>query len=121
MGSVFYPGRALSSRFSQASLSGAALHIILSGIVGVICSLLLVKYVARPVRSLWVGVLLGVTWYLAAFRWLWPALSGAVVVYQPFPAMFVGYLLFGLMLGLFPMFVRRLGMSWAPVRESPFL
>ena len=121
MGSVFFPGRALSSRFSTASLSGAALHIIMSGVVGVICSLLLLKYVARPIRSLWMGLLLGMAWYLVAFRWLWPSLNNAVVLYQPFPTMFVGYLLYGLSLGLYPIFVRRLGMSRAPARESPFL
>ncbi|HUG82642.1 MAG TPA: hypothetical protein VML01_13315 [Bryobacterales bacterium] len=120
-GSVFFPGRPLSSSFSQASLSGAALHLLLSGLVGLLCSFLLVKYVARPGRSLFVGLLLGLAWYLASFRWLWPLFSVALVVYQPFPAMLVGYLLFGVSLGLYPEFVRRLGMTRAPERESPFL
>lgn len=121
LGSVFFPGRALSSRLSLASLSGAAVHLLLSGLLGVLCSFLLVRYATRPVRSLWVGLLMGLAWYLVSFRWLWPVVSEAVVVYQPFPAMFVGYLLFGVSLGLYPVFVRRLGMSRAPQRDSPFL
>jgi len=121
LGSVFFPERALSLRFSQASVSGSALHLLLSGLVGLIFSFLLVRYATRPLRSLWLGLLLGVVWYLGSFRCLWPFVSTAIVMYQPFPAMFVGYLLFGLSLGLYPMFVQRLGMSRAPQRESPFL
>ena len=111
LGSTFFPARALSAGFSQASVSGAALHVLLSGVVGVVASLVLVLYVAKPVRSLWVGMLIGVAWYLAAFRWLWPLLSNAVVIHQPFPTMLVGHVLFGVGLGLYPFFVRRLGMS----------
>ncbi|MDA1312822.1 MAG: hypothetical protein O2968_05765 [Acidobacteria bacterium] len=120
-GSVFFPGRALSPSFSRVSISGAALHLLLSGLVGSLCSFFLVKYVTRPGRSLWVGLLFGLAWYLTSFRWLWPLFSVALVVYQPFPAMLVGYLLFGVSLGLYPMFVQRLGMSRAPQRDSPFL
>ena len=121
MGSALFPDRPLSVRFSQVSVSGAALHVLLSGLVGVVASLLLVRYVAKPIRSLWVGMLLGIVWYLAAFRWLWPWLSRAVVIYQPFPAMLIGYVLFGVALGLYPVFVHRLQMSRAPERDSPFL
>jgi uncharacterized membrane protein YqhA len=95
--------------------------LLLSGLFGLLCSFFLVKYVAKPRRSLWIGLMLGLVWYLTSFRWLWPHLSVAVVVYQPFPAMLVGYLLFGLSLGLYPVFVRRLGMTRAPQRDSPFL
>jgi len=111
IGSTFFPARALSAGFSHASVSGAALHVLLSGIVGVVASLLLILYVARPVRSLWVGMLIGVIWYLAAFLWIWPLLSSAVVTYAPRTTMLVGHVLFGLGLGLYPFFVRRLGMS----------
>ena len=111
IGSTFFPARALSAGFSHASVSGAALHVLLSGVVGVVASLLLILYVARPVRSLWVGMLIGVIWYLAAFLWIWPLLSSAVVTYAPRPTMLVGHVLFGLGLGLYPFFVRRLGMS----------
>jgi hypothetical protein len=121
LGSVFFPGRALNSGWSRAAASGAALHLLVSGLVGLLCSFFLVKYVARPFRSLFVGLLVGLAWYLASFRWLWPLFSVALVIYQPFPAMLVGYLLFGVSLGLYPVFVRRLGMSRAPQRDSPFL
>jgi len=111
IGSTFFPARALSAGFSHASVSGAALHVLLSGVVGVVASLILSLYVAKPIRSLWVGTLIGVIWYLAAFRWLWPLLSSAVVSYQPWPTMLLGHVLFGLGLGLYPFFVRRLGMN----------
>lgn len=110
-GSTFFPGRALSIGFSQASVSGAALHVLLSGVVGVVASLVLSLCVARPVRSLLVGTLIGMIWYQAAFQWLWPLLSRAVVIHQPFPTMLVGHVLFGLGLGLYPVFVRRLGLT----------
>ena len=111
IGSTFFPARALSAGFSLASVSGAALHVLLSGVVGVVASLILILYAARPVRSLWVGMLIGVIWHLAAFLWIWPLLSSAVVTYAPRPTMLVGHVLFGLGLGLYPFFVRRLGMS----------
>jgi hypothetical protein len=60
MGSALFPGRDLSLRFSQVSVSGAALHVLLSGLVGVVASLILVRYVTRPIRSLWVGMLIGI-------------------------------------------------------------
>lgn len=111
IGSTFFPARALSAGFSHVSVSGAALHVLLSGVVGAVASLILSLYVAKPVRSLWVGTLIGVIWYLTAFLWIWPLLSSAVVSYQPWPTMLLGHVLFGLGLGLYPFFVRRLGMN----------
>lgn len=121
VGAVFRPQSAFSARFSMGTMSGLALYLLLAGVVGVLFGLLLVRYIARPIRSHWIGLLLGVVWFFVAFRYFWPRVNPAVVMYEPLAAAFLSHLVFGFCMGLYPRFVARLGMSRAPSRTSPFL
>ena len=121
IGAAFSPQMAFSVRFSMGTVAGLAVYLLVAGLVGVLCGLLLVRYVARPIRSHWIGLLLGVVWFFVAFRYFWPRVTPAVTMYQPLPVAFTSHLVFGFCLGLYPRFVARLGMSRAPSRTSPFL
>ncbi len=118
---AFHPQAAFSARFSMGTLTGLALYLLLAGVMGVLFGLLLVRYLSRPIRSHWIGLLLGVIWFFVAFRYFWPSVNPAVVTYQSLPAAFLSHMVFGFCMGLYPRFVARLGMSRAPTRPSPFL
>ena len=121
VGAAFRPQAAFSDRFSMGTMSGLALYLLVAGAVGILFGLLLVRYVSRPIRSHWIGLLLGAIWFFVAFRYFWPHVNPAVAMYQPLPAAFLSHLVFGFCMGLYPRFVARLGMSRAPSRASPFL
>ena len=107
--SVFFPARALSVSLRWQTLSGFGLHFLISGILGVVFSIVLARYLYKPGRCRLIAMLLSLGWYYAAFRYLWPALNPAVVVYQPFPGMLLGHVLFGVCMGLYPRFVFEMG------------
>ena len=118
---AFDPRAASSPNLSAGTVSGLALYLLVSGAVGVLFGFLLVRFVSRPIRSHWIGLLLGVLWFFVAFRYLWPQVNPALVTHQSFPAAFLSHVLFGFCMGLYPRFVARLGMSRAPATGSPFL
>lgn len=121
LSSVFYPSRALSLRFSGATVAGLALHVFISGAVGLLFSLALARFLYQPRRCRLVALVLALLWYYAAFRFVWPHINPAVVVYQPFPAVLFGHVLFGFCMGFYPKFVRGLGSIGAREIRSPFL
>jgi hypothetical protein len=108
LGATFYPRRAFSPVFSKATLSGLALHVAVSGVAGLLFAILLAPYRARPLRSLWLGAFLGGVWYYLVFRFFWARVDPAIVLYQAFPGVFLGHLVFGFCMGLYPRFVARL-------------
>jgi hypothetical protein len=105
LGATFYPRRAFSLVFSRATLSGLALHVVVSGVAGLLFAILLAPYRAKPLRSLWLGAFLGGVWYYLVFRYFWVRVDPALVLYQSFPGVFLGHVVFGLCMGLYPRFV----------------
>jgi hypothetical protein len=112
--SAFFPSRALSVSLHWETLSGVALHFLISGALGVAFSIFLARYIYRPFRCRLLALLLALVWYYGAFRYLWPAINPAIVVYQPFPGMVLGHVLFGICMGLYPRFVFDLGYLQPP-------
>ena len=108
LGATFYPRRAFSPVFSRATLSGLALHVVVSGVAGLLFAILLSPYRAKPLRSLWLGGFLGGVWYYLVFRFFWARVDPAIVLYQSFPGVFLAHLVFGFCMGLYPRFVARL-------------
>lgn len=108
VGATFYPRRAFSIVFSKATLSGLALHVVVSGVAGLLFAILLSPYRAKPLRSLWLGAFLGGVWYYLVFRFFWARLDPVLVLHQPFPGVFLAHLVFGFCMGLYPRFVARL-------------
>jgi hypothetical protein len=109
LSSAFYPARMLSVSFRWATLSGIALHLFASGVLGVLFTLLLRPAWRRPLRYRLLAIILSLGWYYASFRYLWPAVNPAVVIHQPFPGMLLGHVLFGVCVGLSPRLPLDLG------------
>ena len=116
-----YQGRALSHSFRWATLVGMALHLIISGIVGVSFAFILRPFASRPARSYLVGGCLGLVWYFTACRYLWPQVNPAIVIYQPFPGMLLAHLLYGLCMGRTARFACEIGLVGRQPEPEPFL
>ena len=116
----FYPGKTLSLKFSSATVSGLAVHVLMSGLGWLIFYKLLAHFQFRPRMCRLVGLLIGVTWYYLTFRFFWAQMNTAVVLYQPFPGVLFGHVIFGICLGLYPLHVRTLQQSEPPGQGSPF-
>jgi hypothetical protein len=112
--SAFFPSRALSVSLRWETLSGVALHFLISGLLGLVFSIFLARYLYRPFRCRLIALFLALVWYYGACRFLWPAINPAVVVFQPFPGMVLGHVLFGVCMGLYPRFVFDLGYLQPP-------
>lgn len=112
--SAFFPSRALSVSLRWQTLSGIALHFLIAGLLGVVFSVFLARYLYRPFRCRITALLLALVWYYGACRYLWPAINPAVVVFQPFPGMVLGHVLYGVCMGLYPRFVFDLGYLHPP-------
>jgi hypothetical protein len=112
--SAFFPSRALSVSLRWETLTGVALHFLISGALGLLFSIFLARYLYRPFRCRLTALFLALAWYYGAFRFLWPMINPVVVVYQPFPGMVLGHILFGICMGLYPRFVFDLGYLQPP-------
>lgn len=112
--SAFFPARALSLSLRWETVSGIALHLLISGLLGIVFSIFLARYLYHPLRCRVTALILALAWYYGAFRFLWPAVNPAVVLYQPFPGMVLGHVLFGVCMGLYPRFVFDLGYLQPP-------
>ena len=108
LGATFYPQRALSLAFTTATVTGLALHVAVSGFAGLIFAVVMRPCLAKPLRLLWLGALLGGVWYYVVFRYFWVRVDPAMVLYQPFPGVFLGHMVFGFCMGLYPRFLEQL-------------
>ena len=94
--------------FTWATMSGIALHLVLTGLLGLLASRLLVQYLSRPRFCRVIGLLVGLSWYYVTVRLLWPDLNLAVIRYQPPSGALLSYVILGLVLGLYPKFFYHL-------------
>ncbi len=90
--------------FTWATMSGIALQLVLAGLLGLLASGLLVQYLNRPRFCRVIGLLVGLSWYYVTVRLLWPDLNLDVIRYQPPSGAILGYVILGLVLGLYPKF-----------------
>jgi hypothetical protein len=118
---ALYQGRALSNSFRWATLVGMALHLLVSGMVGVGFAFILRPFASKPRRSSLVAACLGLVWYFASCRYLWPQVNPALVIYQPFPGMLLAHLVFGLCMGRTASFAREIGAVGRQPDPQPFL
>ena len=107
MASTFYGDSALRRGFASTTFSGIALHVLVYAAIGALFGLLVRGHGSR-LRVLLFGVLSGVAWYYLAFGLLWKNLNPLVPLYTPDRPMLVGHLLFGGVLGRFPVYLRQL-------------
>lgn len=101
LGSTFYKHRAFHMGLGMASASGIALHLMMSGLAGIVFALLIAGALSRT-RSTLLGIAAGLVWYYAALHLLFPRIGPLVSRYAPEPATLLAYILFGICLGRFP-------------------
>ncbi len=107
LAATFYGGRMLRPDFVMRTFAGLALHFAIGGMVGALYGVL------RP--SSWpafttsfMGMLYGVVLYSLGTLWFWKRVNGMMAVYSTQTFILVGYVLFGLALGLIPSRLRSL-------------
>jgi hypothetical protein len=92
LGSKYYAARLVRSGPGYVTLSGAALHLVMAGVVGGFAGLL------TPGNRL-IGLAVGLGWYLASYFFLWKRASPMLPDYAWQPALAVGYFIYGSVLG----------------------
>jgi hypothetical protein len=107
MASGFYGPSTLGRGFSWATLSGMAVYLILYSLFGALWGALMEGAFTRG-RLVLFGILSGVAWYYLWFGLLWMHLNPLVTLYTHDRPMFWGHMLYGAMLGRFPVYRARL-------------
>jgi hypothetical protein len=98
LGSTFYGIRAFRSGPGMATLSGLALHFVITGTLGGLFGLAFGGIQQRS-RLVLLGLLASVGWYNLANVTFWPKLNPWVLVASPRPATVVSHVLLGACLG----------------------
>ncbi|HEY4362740.1 MAG TPA: hypothetical protein VGN17_17355 [Bryobacteraceae bacterium] len=98
LGSTFYGPRAFRQTAGLATLSGAALHFVITGAVGALFGLVCGRVHERR-RLILLGLVAGFVWYYLADAVLWSRVNPLVPIYSPQPATLLAHALFGACLG----------------------
>ena len=107
LSATFYGGRMLRPDFVWRTCAGLALHFAIGGLVGTLYGVL------RPTSwpaftTSFMGILYGVILYSLGTLWFWKRVNGMMAVYSTQTFILVGYVLFGVALGLIPSRLRSL-------------
>jgi hypothetical protein len=105
MAGLFYGAASFRPDFHARTWSGLALHLLLTVAVGVLASQT-IPVRARLGASLGLGVLLATGWFYLLEGFFWRFAFAPFALYSKRPAIFFGYVLIGLCVGLYSMFVR---------------
>jgi hypothetical protein len=98
LGSTFYHSRAFRQTLGLATLSGLALHFVITGTVGAGFALVC-RTVRERRRLILLGLLAGVVWYYFAEAVFWSRVNPLVPLYSPQPVTLLAHALFGACLG----------------------
>ena len=107
LASTFYGEAALRSGFHWATLSGMALHVIMSGAAGLLFGLAVSRVVSRK-RVMLLGLAAGVAWYFLSLGIFWRHVNPMVPLYAQGGGLFLAHVWLGLFLGSFPKFLQEL-------------
>jgi len=107
LASTFYGEPALRNRFTTHTYSGLALYLLMYGGLGMLFGLA-IRDRRRSLWITWLGILFGVAWYFVEFGWIWKHWNPLVVLYTHERPMLAGHVLFGWILGRYPLNAKRL-------------
>jgi hypothetical protein len=97
-GSTFYGPRAFRAGPGMATLSGFALHFVITGTLGGLFGLAF-GGIQRRGQLILLGLLTAVGWYNLAYATFWPAVNPWVLLASPRPVTMVSHVLLGACLG----------------------
>lgn len=109
LASTFYGEAALRRGFRWTTLSGVALHLIMTAIAGLVFGLA-VGGIASRSRVMLLGLAAALTWYFVGLDVFWKHVNPIVPAYSQGGGMLVAHLGLGYFLGLFPKYLGELSM-----------
>jgi hypothetical protein len=107
LASTFYGESALRRGFRWTTLSGVALHVIMTAIAGLVFGLA-VDGIASRSRVMFLGLAAGMTWYFLGLDVFWKHLNPIVPRYFQGSGMLLAHLGLGYFLGSFPKYLSEL-------------
>jgi hypothetical protein len=107
MATAFYGSGAIRTGFSWQTATGLALYLVVYSSIGALFAAL-VRTRFSAAHTLLIATLFGVIWYYASFGLLWKQLLPLVAQLHPGRSMLLGHLLFGVILGRYPIYLARL-------------
>jgi hypothetical protein len=107
LASTFYGEAALRRGFRWTTLSGAALHVIMTAMVGLVFGLAVGGVTSRS-RVMLLGLAAGMMWYYLGIDVFWRHLNPMVPHYFKGSGMLLAHLGLGYFLGLFPKYFGEL-------------
>lgn len=117
MASTFYGDSVIGPGFTRHTLSGLAVYLILYSLFGALFGATMYGSNWSRLRLALLGMLAAVAWYYLWFGLVWPRVNPLVQIYTHDRPMFWGHLLYGAMLGRFPIYLSRL--TAAPAVPGP--
>jgi hypothetical protein len=109
LASTFYGEAALRRGFRWTTLSGVALHVIMTAVAGLVFGLA-VSGIASRSRVMFLGLAAGMTWYYLGLDVFWKHLNPIVPLYFQGAGMLLAHLGLGYFLGSFPRYLGELSM-----------
>jgi len=110
---AFLGETALQRGFGYASLTGVAVHIVISGAAGALFGLM-VRDTSHSLRTRILALLVGPALFFLLHGYVWRRVSPLVTLYTSERTMFLGYVIYGIVLGRQPRYLRAL---YAPVPD----
>jgi hypothetical protein len=104
---TFYGDEALRRGFRFSTLSGAALQLILAGVLGIVFAIATNRLQQRfRVRLL--GIAFALAWFILCDRALWRVVSPLIDIYAPTLDMTLAHAMLGYYLGAYPRYADRI-------------
>jgi hypothetical protein len=107
MASAFYGGGSIRSGFAWSTVAGLALYLFLYSLLGALFALALHGRVTGR-RAVMAGVLFAAGWYFLSYRLLWKGIMPLVALLHTERPTMIGHMIYGAVLGRFPVYFRRL-------------
>ena len=107
MATGFYGASALGRGLSWSSAPGIAVYLIAYSLFGALFAVVMRGFHSRA-RLVLIGILAGAAWYYLCFGLLWIRLNPRVALYTHDRRMLWGHMLYGALLGRFPLYQARL-------------
>jgi hypothetical protein len=118
MATAFDRNATLAPVFNWATCAGLALYVIIYSLLGAAFAAIVRTRVPRK-RIMLFAVVFALLWYYFSFRWLFKFALPLVALLHVEHSTLVGHLLYGTMLGRYPLYVQRLMAAGAPAVEAP--
>jgi hypothetical protein len=113
MATAFYGGAAIRPGFARETFAGIALYLLIYSLLGALLAAV-VRDRASRARALLVSVIFAMAWYYLSFHLIWKTALPLVALLHTAQSTEVGHLVYGVVLGRFPLYLRP-----RPVEKVP--